>query len=752
MNTKGSSYLRRAVTIAALTLPLLAAGPAFSQSAPQAVTTDGRASTVIVFDVSNSMWGQIEGRSKIEIAREVIEDLLYDWNPDVDLGLVAYGHRRAGDCGDIEEVIPVGRVDPDSFSDIVHSLVPRGKTPLTEAVREAAEILNYRDSRATVILVSDGIESCNADPCALARELERGGIDFTAHVVGFDVGRIADQRQLSCLADTTGGRYLTADSAGELLSALRTVAAPPPPPPPMLRLEAVGQAGGAAIDDAALRWTVVALDREETVLGGDAVARPELDVEAGRYFARAELGDRVGSIEFDYPGDVGALHQVVLAISARLDAPDEAEGGTVIEVFWSGPNAPGDYIALAEPDAPASSFVVYARTSAGSPAELSLPEVPGKYQLRYIDAAGGRALADAPIRVTGAAATLEAAPTVEAGAAFNVTWTGPENQNDVIIIVPAGADEGAQGNYTYTRNGSPAEIKAPDQTGSYELRYVSGLSRATLARLPVAVTAALAALEAPPAIGAGADIPVTWTGPDNQTDTIIIVPVGAEEGAHGTYTYTRKGSPLKVRAPDEAGSYELRYVTAQTRATLVRLPIAVTEATAELEAQPSANAGAEVAVTWTGPDNQNDTIIVVPAGAEEGAHGAYTYTRNGSPAKVRMPETPGGFELRYVAAQSRRTLARLSISLSPVTATLDAAPVAPAGSKIQVTWTGPDNRNDYIAITLPGQEGRQQVTYTYTRSGSPLIVRAPKEPGSYELRYVTAQDKNVLARLPITVN
>ena len=44
----------------------------------------------------------------------------------------------------------------------------------------------------------------------------------------------------------------------------------------MLRLEAVVQAGGTAIDDPALRWTVVALDREETVLGGEAVARPEL--------------------------------------------------------------------------------------------------------------------------------------------------------------------------------------------------------------------------------------------------------------------------------------------------------------------------------------------------------------------------------------------------------------------------------------------------------------------------------------------
>ena len=53
-----------------------------------------RASTILVFDVSNSMWGQIDGRSKIEIAREVIGDMLANWDPGVDLSLVAYGERH----------------------------------------------------------------------------------------------------------------------------------------------------------------------------------------------------------------------------------------------------------------------------------------------------------------------------------------------------------------------------------------------------------------------------------------------------------------------------------------------------------------------------------------------------------------------------------------------------------------------------------------------------------------------------------
>ena len=62
-----------------------------------------------------------------------------------------------------------------------------GKTPLTDAVKQAAEALKYTEDKATVILITDGLETCSADPCALAKELEQSGVDFTTHVVGFDV-------------------------------------------------------------------------------------------------------------------------------------------------------------------------------------------------------------------------------------------------------------------------------------------------------------------------------------------------------------------------------------------------------------------------------------------------------------------------------------------------------------------------------------------------------------------------------------
>ena len=75
---------------------------------------------------------------------------------------------------------------------------------------------------ATVVLVSDGIETCEKDPCALARSLKESGVNVSMHVVGFDVTGGAAQ-ELSCIAEASGGRYFAASNAGELLNALKTV-------------------------------------------------------------------------------------------------------------------------------------------------------------------------------------------------------------------------------------------------------------------------------------------------------------------------------------------------------------------------------------------------------------------------------------------------------------------------------------------------------------------------------------------------
>jgi len=182
---------------------------------PLANTIAAQEDVMIVLDASGSMWGRIDGKPKIEIAREVLGKVLTDLDGKANIGILTYGHRKKGDCGDIETIIPVGRVDHAKYMKVINKLSPKGKTPISDAVRKSAEELRFTEEKATVILVSDGLETCNADPCALAKELESQGIDFTVHVVGFDL-KGKDISSLQCLAEETGGKYLAADDAAEL--------------------------------------------------------------------------------------------------------------------------------------------------------------------------------------------------------------------------------------------------------------------------------------------------------------------------------------------------------------------------------------------------------------------------------------------------------------------------------------------------------------------------------------------------------
>ena len=182
---------------------------------------DEKSKAILILDASGSMWGRIEDKPKIDIAREVIREILGDWNPSVELGLMVYGHREKGNCDDIETLMDVGPVDAAKIIHMIDGLSPKGKTPLSRSVQQAAEQLQYTEEKATVILVSDGIETCHMDPCGVAKELEEKGIDFTTHVIGFDIEE-GELDQLRCLAENTGGMFLSADSADELKSALNS--------------------------------------------------------------------------------------------------------------------------------------------------------------------------------------------------------------------------------------------------------------------------------------------------------------------------------------------------------------------------------------------------------------------------------------------------------------------------------------------------------------------------------------------------
>lgn len=187
-------------------------------SSPVELLAQG-ARVMFVLDGSNSMWGRIDGTEKIVVAREVLAQALAELPDDVEVGLAAYGHRREQACDDIEILLPLGDHPSAEVERAIRSVQPRGMTPITGALQLVAEGLATTTEPTHLVLVSDGRETCEGDPCSLVRTLRESGLEVTVHVVGFDVTG-DEKEQLECIAEAGGGSYFDARSGAELTAAL----------------------------------------------------------------------------------------------------------------------------------------------------------------------------------------------------------------------------------------------------------------------------------------------------------------------------------------------------------------------------------------------------------------------------------------------------------------------------------------------------------------------------------------------------
>ncbi|MFV2052550.1 VWA domain-containing protein [Aliiroseovarius sp. YM-037] len=702
--------------------------------------------TILVLDGSGSMWGQIDGVTKIEIAQEVIGGLLQTLPDDQELGLTAYGHRRDGDCTDIETLIAPAAGQRAAISEAVNGISPKGKTPLSAAVLAAAQSLRYTEETATVILVSDGRETCDLDPCAVGAELEASGVDFTAHVIGFDVTDPEDQAQLQCLAEATGGTYRTASNAAELTDALTVVAEPEPAPEPVaIVFRAVESEGGPEVTEQ-LVWE---LSQDGSSLGapvlGPKVAAQLLPGEYGVKVLRPsdETTAESSFIVADEEQTVTLILPIQLP-DATIEAPETAVAGSTINVTWTGPDDERDYVSVARLDDP-NGYVNYTYTRDGSPSGLLMPPTPGSYELRYILADGRSVLATKPIEITPVEASLDAPEAATAGETVDIGWTGPDYDRDYISVARLDDPRGYE-NYVYTRDGSPGGLVMPSEPGEYEIRYVMAQATTVIASENVTVVPVEATLDAPAAAVAGSTLNVAWTGPDYARDYIAISQPG--DKGYETYTYSREGTPLGVKVPLEPGTYELRYVMSQDTTVLATQTLEVTEVGATLDAVENAPAGSLVVVHWDGPDYGQDYISISAPSAEDTKYDAYTRTNEGSPLLLRMPAEPGEYELRYIATGDQRSvLVRRGITATEVTASITAPDSAPAGGRVAIYWDGPDYRGDYIDIVKDGETDYR--SYINTSQESPMVLELPEGPGKYAIRYMTDRGKKVLASHPI---
>ncbi len=648
-------------------------------------SADGPGKIMIVMDSSGSMWGQIDGETKRDIARRALRQTVSQLPKSSEMGLIAYGHRRKGDCGDIELMQQPKIQNGESIADTVDTLKPVGKTPLTQAVRQAADVLKIAENRATVIVITDGIETCNADPCAAGAELEATGIDFTAHVVGFGLSEM-EGRQVACLAEETGGQYFEAANAGELSEALDQVAA------------AVEELVEEPIEETA---TAIVTAPAKAEIGstftveweGPDAPQDYVDLVPPGYertsgelsYAYTRNGDRSalrapkepGRYQIRYVWHSQAGKRVIADTTIEITeaevaifAPERVGIGEYFAVEWRGPNNQADYIDIVPAGyTDTTGELAYRYTKRGNPLEIQAPDKAGPHELRYVAMAGDgrRALKSAPLEIEEVRAELAFDPQISLGKRVEVYWTGPGTKNDYVDIVPRGyTDTSGELGYAYTKVGNPLALNLPSEPGAYDMRYVlqGPQKRRVLYVSPLTLKDVVASLVLQKEGAGGTTIEVEWAGPGAPNDYIDVVPRGSTPTTgEKSYTYVKQGNPLNLRLPGKAGEYDVRYVlqAADGRKVKAVQPITVNAAQASVTFDSPAEAGGRLSVTWTGPNLPSDYIDIVARGttATTGEL-SYATTKQGSPASLKMPADPGSYDVRYIlsAVDGRLVIAR----------------------------------------------------------------------------------------------
>ena len=183
----------------------------FTTSLLSAQNDSSSSPIIFIYDASGSMWGQMLGKTKMAIASDVLSTSVNNLSDDQKIGLVVYGHRKEGDCKDVEFLVDAESGSKTNVIQALKGIKPLGKTPLAYSALQVINKLRLSKQKATIILVTDGIESCDGNICDVIKAAKEEGIDFKLHIIGFGI-KNDDTQQLKCAAEAGGGKYYDAEN------------------------------------------------------------------------------------------------------------------------------------------------------------------------------------------------------------------------------------------------------------------------------------------------------------------------------------------------------------------------------------------------------------------------------------------------------------------------------------------------------------------------------------------------------------
>jgi Ca-activated chloride channel homolog len=199
------------LNIIILTIVIVSFFEIFLCSQPKPETKQPLTRILFVFDASNSMAGMWDSDVKINIARRVLIGMIDSLKnlENVQMALRVYGHQSPvppQDCNDTRLEVPFGKENASIIKQRLRFITPKGTTPIANSLSKCIEDFPpCADCRNIVILITDGIEACDGDPCAVSVELQKKGIILKPFIIGIGIDE-GFHETFDCI-----GHYLNAD-------------------------------------------------------------------------------------------------------------------------------------------------------------------------------------------------------------------------------------------------------------------------------------------------------------------------------------------------------------------------------------------------------------------------------------------------------------------------------------------------------------------------------------------------------------
>lgn len=327
----------------------------------EGVASAGR--VALILDASGSMEAKnSEGLRRITVARDVMHTVIAALPDSAQVGLRVYGHRlprepKAASCEDTELVVPFGPVDKAALDQAVDAITPHGQTPIGRSLAHIAGDLADAEGPKLVVLVTDGIETCDENPGDpfyppdVIAQLNAAGAEIRVNIVGFDIGDSATRDFLLQIAELSGGSYFDAGTTEELANSI----------------------------DQALQAGYAVTDSRGTVVARGTVDGPALELPEGHYTVTLETEPPV-------------VFEDVVLTGKRLSLLTVEREGSTIRTAVSDVEPGSETVTVA---APAAAEPEDADPSAAAP-EPAVPETPADDATRIAQllAEGDRLRAD----------------------------------------------------------------------------------------------------------------------------------------------------------------------------------------------------------------------------------------------------------------------------------------------------------------------------------------------------------------------